>query len=324
MNLIDQHGRAFTYARLAIVDQCNLRCNYCMPENGLKWITKKDSWQTEEIEVLLRYFKNWGIQKIRFTGGEPLIRSDFQNIIAAADELNFEHMTITTNGTYIQNFQELFLKKCINKTNVSLDTMSADRFLEITKRNQWAQVWNNIEWLDENELSFRINTVLLASTSDVELKQMIEMAHSKMWDWCFIEEMPFNGQGAQPNQIWNQENFENVLVSIGIPFTKIPLQSGDTAQYYIFQNGARIGFIAAWSRTFCGTCNRLRITPEGNLHYCLYSEKPFEILNRIRTGMSENDILKDLQAFLIHKPLSGFDSEKENTKTLPSMAKIGG
>ncbi len=324
MNLIDQHGRAFTYARLAFVDQCNLRCTYCMPESGLKWISKKTSWQTAEIQTLLRYLNLWGITKIRFTGGEPLIRSDFQEIMDFANLLNFQQVTITTNGTYIQNFQETFLKKQITKTNVSLDSLSPDRFLEITKRNQWSKVWENINWLDQNKLPFRINTVLLAGTSALELKDMFQCALENGWEWCFIEEMPFNGQGTQPNQIWNQENFEKALTSIGIPFSKEPIRSGDTAQYYHFEKGARIGFIAAWSRTFCGTCNRLRITPEGNLHYCLYSEKPFDILNKIRSGESENDIRVALQDFLSNKPLSGFDSELENKNSLPSMAKIGG
>ncbi len=324
MNLIDQHGRAFTYARLAFVDQCNLRCTYCMPESGLKWITKKDSWQTEEIQTLLKYFNNWGITKIRLTGGEPLIRNDFETIVHTATDLSFDQISITTNGTYIQNHKELFSSKILSKINVSLDTLSHERFREITKRDIWNLVWENIEWLHQYKIAFRINTVLLASTEYSELKLMIETAYSRKWDWCFIEEMPFNGQGAAPNQIWNQINFKKLLDSLRITYSTIPMQSGDTAQYYLLDNGTQIGFIAAWSRTFCGTCNRLRVTPEGNLHYCLYSEKPFEILKKIRAGFSESEILNELKAFLINKPISGIESELENKNVLPSMAKIGG
>ncbi|MEY4331249.1 MAG: hypothetical protein RL609_1997 [Bacteroidota bacterium] len=324
MILQDQHGRAFGYARIALIDHCNLRCNYCMPENGLTWIKKDQGWQSNEVEKLLQLLKDWGIEKLRFTGGEPMVRSDFSDMISFAHSLEFKHIGVTTNGTLIQDVQDSFTSGQIHKANVSLDTIDSNRFIKITRRDHFQKVWDNIQWLSDNQIPFRINTVLLGDTTEEELMSMIALAYRNQWDWCFIEEMPFNGQGTEPNRKWTPHRFHSLIQEHQKELSPMPFQPGDTAQYFEWPGGGRIGFIAAWSRTFCGTCNRLRITPEGHLHYCLYSNKAFPILNKIRSGLNDAQLLMEVQSFLLNKPLTGIESEKESNEHLPSMAKIGG
>lgn len=324
MKLIDQHGRAFTYARIAIVDQCNLRCNYCMPEEGLKWISKKNWIQPDEFASIFKAFQEWGINKIRFTGGEPFVRPDFIKIAHHALDAGFSNIAITTNGTLLRNEISNLKKWGISKVNVSLDTLNPDRFHQITRRNLFHDVWSSINALHENQISFRINTVLLRDTSESEVLEMMQMADEKNWDWCFIEEMPFNGQGVAPDWNWNWRKIQSLIQSHFPSAQHVSMSSGDTTEYYELKHGGRIGFIAAFSRTFCGTCNRLRLTPNGHLYHCLYSQESYPLLDRLRAGNTMQDLHHEIQQFLWKKAINGFEAEKENGNQMPSMAQIGG
>ncbi len=324
MKLEDQHGRTFSYLRIGVVDQCNLRCTYCMPEHGLQWISKKKWIQPEEFKTILHAFHNWGISKIRFTGGEPFVRPDFIQIAQDACAVGFENISITSNGTLLQKAIPTLSHFGISKVNVSLDTLDRHRFHQITRRDVWDDVWNSILDLEEKEIAFRINTVLLRETAEAEVIQMMQLAHDKKWDWCFIEEMPFNGQGVAPDWNWNWRKIQSLIQSQFPDAIHVPMLAGDTTEYFELSNGARLGFIAAFSRTFCGTCNRLRLTPNGNLHHCLYSEEAYPLLDRLREGKSMEELFPEIQAFLWKKAINGFEAEKENGNQLPSMAQIGG
>jgi cyclic pyranopterin phosphate synthase len=272
----------------------------------------------------LQAFHNWGISKIRFTGGEPFVRPDFIQIAQDACAVGFENISITSNGTLLQKAITKLSHFGISKVNVSLDTLDRLRFHQITRRDVWDDVWNSILDLEEKEIAFRINTVLLRETAEAEVIQMMQLAHDKKWDWCFIEEMPFNGQGVAPDWNWNWRKIQSLIQSQFPDAIHVPMLAGDTTEYFELSNGARLGFIAAFSRTFCGTCNRLRLTPNGNLHHCLYSQEAYPLLDRIREGKSMEELFPEIQAFLWKKAINGFEAEKENGNQLPSMAQIGG
>lgn len=324
MKLEDQHGRSFTYLRIGVVDQCNLRCTYCMPAEGLQWVSKKEWIQPDEFETIFQAFQKWGITKIRFTGGEPFVRPDFMDIVQRASVNGFDNISITSNGTLIQHAVMQLKHLGISKVNLSLDTLNREKFKQITRRDLFDEVWKAILTLEEQKIAFRINAVLLRETTEVEVIQMMQMAFDRKWDWCFIEEMPFNGQGVTPDWNWNWRKIQSMIQTQFPDARPISMTSGDTTEYFELSNGARIGFIAAFSRTFCGTCNRLRLTPNGHLHHCLYSQDAYPLLAQLRAGKTMEELYSEIQQFLWKKAINGFEAEKENGNQMPSMAQIGG
>ncbi len=323
--LTDKHGRTFDYLRIGLTDQCNLRCQYCMPAEGLNWIPKSSLMSADELHTIMGWMKNWGIQKIRFTGGEPLMRKDFMEILSDANSLSFDSVHLTTNGVLTENYLPQLKEMGILQINFSLDSLDEKKNERITRRDHLSRVLSSIHSALEQGFKVNVNTVLLSDTSETECLQLMQWSWSKGIHLRFIEEMPFNGQGIQPDWHWNWRRIEEMILQHYPNAQKASRSPNSTSVSFESPNSqGSVGYIAAYSRTFCGTCNRLRLTPNGQLHHCLYSEKYYPLLEALRQGKKEVDIFSELQAFIQSKPINGFEAEKENQNLGISMAQIGG
>ena len=325
--LIDSYGRQLTYARIALTDKCNLRCTYCMPESGLNWLKNDMLLSTDELKRLLTVLREAGIEKIRFTGGEPTLRKDFESLVQFAfDELAFPKVSLTTNGTFSEAVREALIARPWHSINFSLDSLDAATFQKITLRESFESVYNNLMALINARMNVRVNMVMLDSIEPEHIQSMIELTRKSAVHVRFIEEMPFNGKQYSHGLKWNALHIQNEIKKQFPSFEALPFQPGATSQEFASPDFAgTVGIIAAFSRTFCGTCNRLRITPEGAVKTCLYAPSSLSLRQLLREGRSNEEIIHALEAAVLNKPKDGFAAEEmQSLKNYQSMATVGG
>lgn len=325
--LNDSFGRTLTYARLAVTDKCNLRCTYCMPEEGLKWLKNAQLLSTSEWKQMLEVLAASGITKIRFTGGEPTSRGDFFEIAEHAFNLKaFHSIGITTNGTFNEKTAERFFQFPWDAVNLSIDSLNEERFFAMTKRNEAHRVQETLENLILKSIKTSINAVILEHHNEEDIIELAQLTKDYDIKVRFIEEMPFNGKEYQHAVKWNWKKLEQELSNHFPSLTALPFESGATAQNYTIDGHAgQVGIIAAYSRTFCGTCNRIRITPEGFVKSCLYAPPSLLLRTLLREGKTNAEIQHALEAACLTKPKDGFAAEEmQVTKNFQSMASVGG
>ncbi len=328
--LTDNHGRKINYLRLAVTDRCNLRCFYCMPEDGLKWLSRSELLTYEEMLTVCRLLVKMGIEKIRITGGEPFVRKDIMQLLTALSELQgLNELTITTNGVLTAPFIPELKKIGVRSVNLSLDTLDANRFFAITKRDEFASVMETFEQLLKQDIEVKINAVVMDGKNTQDIISLVELAKDLPVSVRFIEEMPFNGDGHIYTGL--QWDYVRILDEIRQKYpdiTKLTDPPYSTSyNYQIPGHKGNIGVIAAYSRTFCGTCNRIRITPEGELKTCLYDAGVMNIKDMIRSGATDSDLEKALVNAFSHRPKDGWEAEQNRSNDIPaheSMATIGG
>lgn len=284
--LRDSFGRIHNYLRISLTERCNLRCTYCMPADGVVLSQKEGIMTADEIEKLASIFVNLGINKIRLTGGEPLVREDFEDIALRLGKLNVE-LAITTNGILIDRYLETFKKAGIKKVNVSIDTLNQNKFENITRRNLFEKVKRNIDLLFQHGFTPKLNVVVMKNVNDDELMDFIKLTQSKATTIQFIEFMPFHGNKWDSSQTVKSQD---ILAMAENHFGKdqvIKLQDSknDTSKKYRIKDftGA-FGIISTVSNPFCDTCNRIRLTANGRIKNCLFSAKETDLLTVLRTG----------------------------------------
>jgi len=306
MSLIDQHGRVVNYIRLAVTDRCNLRCQYCMPAEGIQYVDRTDLLTYEEMERLLSILAKHGINKVRITGGEPFLRKgmlDFMRRIKAIEGIDKLH--ITTNGTL---------------TKAIIPDLHQDNFDDVIE---------TLHLLVDHGINTKINMVVMKDHNLDDINEMVALTKDMPIAVRFIEEMPFNGTGQGHSGLeWNHKK---ILEHIHTAFPDIEKSvDGPYSTSNNFQvNGHQgtFGTIAAYSRTFCGTCNRIRVTPTGTLKTCLYDQGVFSIRDVIRNGANDDQILLAIKEALQHKSKDGVEAENQRNSLKPvkeSMATIGG
>ncbi|MFL5772315.1 MAG: GTP 3',8-cyclase MoaA [Flavisolibacter sp.] len=327
--LTDNHGRVVNYVRIAVTDRCNLRCYYCMPASGLDWIQQKEMITYEEIIRICTLLAQMGIEKIRITGGEPFMRKDLMQLLSQLVRINgIKQVSITTNGVltapYIQQLKELG----ITSVNLSLDTLDAERFLKITNRNYYADVINTLHALLEHDMNVKINTVVMEGKNTMDIIPLCELTKDQPVAVRFIEEMPFNGDSHDFKGLkWDHLQILKTIHAHFPGVEKITDPPGSTSfNYRIPGYKGSIGIIAAYSRTFCGTCNRLRITPPGMLQTCLYAPGVLDIKNLIRSGISNEGLKTNIIDAVHHRERNGWEAQQHTTieSLNRSMAAIGG
>src|SRR5688500_2153882 len=328
--LYDNHGRPITYVRLAVTDRCNLRCFYCMPEEGIKYLPKKELLTFEEIERLISLLASMGITKVRLTGGEPFVRSDLMQLINRISEIpGIQDLHLTTNGVLTSPYIPELKKLGIASVNLSLDTLDKTRFKTITRRDEFDPVMNTLYQLIEHEIPVKINAVVMEGKNIDDIVPLIELTKDHRVDIRFIEEMPFNGEGNHyPKLNWT---YKKILQHIQTFYPELEKTSdapfSTSYNYRIPTYKGSVGVIAAFSRTFCGTCNRIRITAQGTLKTCLYDDGVLDIRQLIRSGCSDDEIRQHLQKAFGSRPKDGFEAESKRKSHLPaseSMSTIGG
>lgn len=328
--LYDNHGRRINYVRLAVTDRCNLRCFYCMPEEGIRFAPKHDILSYEEMERLLRILSEMGVDKVRLTGGEPFVRRDlmlFLEKIAAIEGI--KKVAITTNGTLTAPLVKDFKRLKISSVNLSLDTLNPERFHEITRRDEFHQVMGTLHELLAHGIDTKINTVVMQGQNEQDILPLVELTRDQALGVRFIEEMPFNGTG-QHYEHWTWDH-RRIMAHIGEHYpglTKIPDPPNSTSfNYAIEGHRGTVGVIAAYSRTFCGTCNRIRITPQGLLKTCLYDSGVFNVRDLMRAGATDDDVRTAFLQAIGNRARDGHEAEHRRFQGAPvkeSMTTIGG
>lgn len=327
--LYDNHNRVINYMRLAVTDRCNLRCYYCMPEEGIKYVARRELMTYEEMIRIVSAFAKQGISKVRITGGEPFLRKDMMQFLEAISEIpEIEKINITSNGTLLIDKIPDLKRLGINSINLSLDTLDRERFYKITRRDDFVKVMNCLQALIDNDFEVKINMVVLAGQNLEDIIPMVELAKAKPISVRFIEEMPFNGtQGKGNVEFWSHIKILEKIRSVYPNITKVEDKPFSTSVNYRI-NGFQgsFGLIPAFSRTFCGSCNRIRLTPQGLIKTCLYDNGVFNVRDLLRSGATDEQLVETLKTALNHRAKDGFEAEQNRFKipVSESMATIGG
>jgi molybdenum cofactor biosynthesis protein A len=327
--LIDSFGRQMDYVRLAVTDRCNLRCQYCMPAHGIEIAPRADLLTFKEMYRIIRVLTELGVNKIRLTGGEPFVRKDFVGFL---EMLSFndllEAINITTNGAMIlKHIPTLEKMDKIKHINLSIDSLQKEKFNQITRRDVFPEVYETFEALEKSSLNLKLNVVVQPGFNTDEIVDFVALTKDKNVAVRFIEEMPFNGKGQRDmKENWN---YTRILEEIKSQFEVEPIvseKSSTSRNFSIDGHKGSVGIIPAFTRTICGDCNRIRITPIGTFKNCLFDDGVFNIRDFLRNGAS-NDELKELFLKLVkEKPENGFIAEanRKEGNVSESMSTIGG
>lgn len=325
--LFDNHNRPVNYLRLAVTDRCNLRCFYCMPEEGIHYLPKKELLTFEEIGRLVRILASMGITKVRLTGGEPFVRTDLMDLITLITETpGIQDVHLTTNGVLTEKYVPALKKMGIASVNLSLDTLDRDRFKIITRRDEFDNTMSTLKSLLRHQIPVKINAVVMDQKNIEDILPMVELTRNLPLSVRFIEEMPFNGEGNHyPKLFWT---YRKILDHIreGFPdIVKVSDPDNATASHYqIPGHAGDVGIIAAFSRTFCGTCNRIRVTAQGELKTCLYDQGVMNIKSLMRSGAQDDELKKEFLMRFRERPKDGYEAEARREPIHESMSTIGG
>ena len=313
--------------RLAVTDRCNLRCAYCMPEEGLQWLSRKELMSYEELLQLCTLLASMGIGKVRITGGEPFVRKNMMSFLHHLSIIKgINELTITTNGVLTAPLVPELKKIGIRSVNLSLDTLDRERFFTITRRDELPQVLATLEQLLKYGIEVKINAVVMAGKNEDDIIELARLTKELPVQVRFIEEMPFNGNGKNSLLYWDHVRIRQRLEDAFPSLQKIPDKAFATSSNYtVDKHRGQVGIIAAYTRSFCGSCNRLRIMPEGGLKTCLYGDPVLNIKDMMRMGADEEKLREALLQALSTRAKDGWEAEQKSTAHLfSSMATIGG
>ena len=323
----DSFGRVHDYLRISLTDNCNFRCFYCMPEEEYDFTPASRLMQKDEIVALAKIFVAQGVKKIRLTGGEPLVRKDAAAIILALGKLPVE-LVMTTNGTRIAEMLPVLKEAGIKTVNISLDTLQPDKFMLITRRDVFHQVRSNIELLLQEKFTVKVNVVVMKGLNDGEIRDFIEWTRHNPIQVRFIEFMPFSGNKWTSNKMFS---YQEILDEIGKAFSVLPVKGAphDTAKGFMVPgHEGSFAIISTMTAPFCSTCNRMRLTADGKLKNCLFSDGETDLLTALR---NQEDVLPLIQASIKSKKkelggqmVPNFEELDANAINNRSMITIGG
>lgn len=326
--LIDNHNRRINYLRLAVTDRCNLRCNYCMPSEGIDFAKNDKLFTLEELSRLSSILVSQGIEKIRITGGEPFARKNLMVLLRRLVELKgLNEISVTTNATLIGPHIDELKQLGITNINVSLDAINRETFERITRRDQYNVVHNNIFRLITEGFNVRINFIALDGQNTQDILPILEL--SKHFDVAvrFLEEMPFNGGSRSFDTIaWDYKRILAFIKEAHPEYYQLESPSTSTSiNYKIPGFKGTFGVIPSFSRTFCGTCNRLRISATGDVITCLYGKPKMNLRDILRGENSEERVKEHILSAIGSRAKTGFEAQREHKDVFNnSMTSIGG
>lgn len=326
MALVDQHNRPINYLRLAVTDRCNLRCSYCMPEQGINFLHKTALLSYEEMLRIINILAGEGLNKVRITGGEPFVRQGLMDFLEALLAIKaIQKVAITSNGVLMEPHLTDLKRLGINDINLSLDTLDKQRFFNITRRDEFDKVVACLEKMIELGMRVKVNAVVMKDQNDADILSLVDFAKTRPISIRFIEEMPFNGNEGKQDLYWS---FPRILEEIKSKYPNIQkVADGPNSTSYNYQipgHKGQVGIIAAYTRSFCGTCNRIRLTPQGELKTCLYQQKGFQLRDLIRSEADDKVVKNILTQFITKRYKDGFEAEAAGNKFAESMSSIGG
>jgi len=330
--IIDQHNRVFNYLRISVIEQCNLRCIYCLPEEGIDLKPLQKLLTYDEILRIINIVSCLGISKIRYTGGEPLIRKDMTELVQeTANTPGIQSVHLTTNGLLLYKYAEGLKKAGLHGINISLDTFDAARFFKISRREGVEKVLSNLKLaVDLGFPSVKVNVVVMRGFNDDELGKFAELTRSEKITVRFIELMPFDA-----HQIWKTGHYlgaEKILQKMKKLFPQMEKAKGSSTEQHIYSipgYKGKIAVIPSFTRSLCEGCTRIRLTADGNIRNCLYSEEEFNLLAKIRNGANDEEIGQFFKDAMWQKAKDGWESQKTNKDKVKkhhrdSMTQIGG
>jgi cyclic pyranopterin phosphate synthase len=326
--LLDNYQRRINYLRLSITDRCNLRCRYCMPEEGVEMVGHGDLLTYEEIVRTIEVFACHGISKVRITGGEPLVRRGVVDLVKAIARIKgIKDLSLTTNGVLLKEYAGALVQAGLRRINISLDTLRPDRFADITRRDNFKEVWEGIEEALRQRLSpVKVNVVVIKGLNDDEIKDFARLSLTYPLHIRFIEFMPvgdgneWHGEETIPSsQIMEEIRGIGELIPMG------PYENGGPAKRYYIKGGkGEIGFISPISSHFCAQCNRLRLTPDGKIRTCLFSDEEIDLKAALRKVGGEATLEEILYRALQAKPEGHRIGDMRFKKCQRGMHAIGG
>ena len=305
--LIDPFARAVSYLRVSVTDRCDFRCTYCMAEH-MQFLPRKDLLSLEELDRLCSAFVGLGVTKLRFTGGEPLVRRDILTFFRAMsrhlDSGALHELTLTTNGSQLTRFADDLFALGMRRINVSLDTLDPDKFAAITRWGRLPQVLDGIRAATRAGLRVKINAVALKGFNEDELFRLAEWCAGEGHDLTFIEVMPMGDmdEAARIDQYWPLSDLRARLAE-RFTLTDLPDRTGGPARYVrVAETGQRIGFITPLTHNFCESCNRVRLTCTGELFMCLGQEDVADLRAPLRASTDDAVLIDAIRAAIARKP----------------------
>jgi cyclic pyranopterin phosphate synthase len=326
--LIDRYRRHLNYLRVSITDRCNLRCLYCNPEDKIPKLPHSEILSYEEILRVVRVGVDLGITKVRVTGGEPLLRKDVCDLLRSLSAIEaISDVSLTTNAVLLEPLLPQIWDAGVRRLNISLDSLDAAKYREITGRDYFNRVWRAIEAAHAMGFSpIKINVVALQGYNDREITELARLSIDWPFHVRFIEYMPIGFAEVQKESYLSSAQIKQRLTAIA-PLKLVDRDTIDgPAQRYRFEGGlGEVGFISAMSHHFCGTCNRLRLTASGRLRACLMSDQEVDLKGQLRGGASDEHLARIFHLAVRHKPASHhMDNSRPVRSTTCPMSSIGG
>jgi cyclic pyranopterin phosphate synthase len=326
--LRDGHGRLIGDLRVSVTDRCNFRCQYCMPAEGLPWIEHAEVLTFEEIARVVALVASLGVHDVRLTGGEPLVRREFPvlaRMLAGIDGV--DDLSVTTNGYLLERDAHALVQAGVDRFNVSLDSLTRDRFFELTRRDALPRVLRGIETLAEQPLMhpIKVNAVAIKGYTEAEVIPFAEFARSHRYEVRFIEFMPLDADHR-----WKQSDVltgteTRAMIDAVFPLEPEPREPSATARVYRFADGkGRIGFINPVSEPFCSDCNRIRLTADGRLRTCLFSLNETDLRGPMRAGADDAELESIIREAVWRKELKHHIGEPGFIQPARTMSAIGG
>jgi cyclic pyranopterin phosphate synthase len=326
--LIDGHGRDIGDVRISVTDRCNFRCQYCMPAEGLPWLERSALLSYEEIERLVRILSAMGVHDVRLTGGEPLVRKDLWKLVERLSAIEDVHdLSLTTNGYLLERQVDDLVRAGLRRVNVSLDALAADRFFQLTRRDALADVLAGLAAAERHPQlrPIKVNVVAIRGFTEDEVLAFADFARRNPYEVRFIEFMPLDADRA-----WTREqvlpNAEvRAIVEQRYELEPVGRERSGTSRRWRFADGAgELGFISPVSEPFCGDCNRIRITAEGELRTCLFSMTETDLRGPLRDGASDAEIEQVVRDAVWRKELKHHVNDAGFVQPARTMSRIGG
>jgi GTP 3',8-cyclase len=324
-HLVDTFHRTVDYVRIAVTSRCNLRCTYCMREEHEERVDTESLLKTQEIHTIIEVLAGLGLAKVRFTGGEPLLRKDIVELVSKAKKhSSVKTVSLTTNGLLLDRFLPPLIDAGIDAINFSIDTLDRERYLAITRRDDFCRVRDNLDRLVEAEnITVKLNVVLMRDINSDEIRQFVDLTRDHAITVRFMELQPFDD-----NQIWRTGRFlgaDKIQEILKNMYPALVTIIGHATQYFSYtlpEHKGSIAIIPAFTRNFCSQCNKVRITSNGKIISCLYEKEGLDLLPLLR-GNADRQALADLfRKAVSQKPEDGRHAARDSIRT--SMSEIGG
>ena len=326
--LTDKFGRTVDYLRLSVTDRCDFRCIYCMSED-MTFLPRQQLLTLEEMAFLSQAFVELGVNKIRLTGGEPLVRKNIQSLISNLGNLEgLDELLLTTNGSQLEKMSPQLAGAGVSRINISIDSLCPERFAEITRTGDLEKVLVGIEAAQAAGIKrIKLNSVIVRGKNDDEIIPLVEFALEKGLDISFIEEMPLGDIGCRDRQgtMVTSEEIKEIIGSAYSMFPSTETSAGPSRYHQIVGSNIRIGFISPHSHNFCDTCNRVRVTSEGRLLLCLGNENSVDLKAVMRRHPGDMEILKDtIVEAMDYKPERHYFYDDDKPQIVRLMNVTGG